>query len=276
MRAFLPVLVVAAMGCPADEKVDSGTPEPEPIAYNLAVTVTEALPTDPAVGPAVVPEGLCATLVDPSPVISGDDAIDLADGTTDASGMVTFSDITAKPTLGLLIQIDDCDGAKVDYVGIATNTGVLPATYANAKDGETVATNAFAIKGVSLEGMAMSATTAGYKGDLNNGGFLFGYTFDSSLMPVEGVTVSTDVGSPTYLYLDGDPTDGLFTTNISKDPKKPDLQVNAQTTPAGVFVVADAEIGQYQATDTAGKLTFESNLIGGFPGQAVVIAFIGM
>ncbi|MEO0606021.1 MAG: hypothetical protein AAF211_31625, partial [Myxococcota bacterium] len=103
MRVFLPLVALAAMGCPDDTDPktgetgeDTGEAPPPPLMYNIQASFLEAIPS--GLVPAPLAEGLCATLIDPTPVISGDDAIDLATGTLDAAGQVTFSDVTAKPT----------------------------------------------------------------------------------------------------------------------------------------------------------------------------------
>ncbi|MEN0067120.1 MAG: hypothetical protein AAGA48_33625 [Myxococcota bacterium] len=276
MRVFLPFLMLATTACTGDDdKDESGMVEEtgpaeetgqkkQPVTYSIQASVLDAVTQMP------VAEGLCAGLLDPTPVISGDDAVTLGTGTTDANGQVTFADITAKPTLGLLVQVDDCPDSTKDLVGIPTNTGVLPASYADAKDGETVQIPTFAIDVATIGGFAASAPAAGYKGDLTMGGFLFGFVLDGNNAPIGGATVSTETGSPTYLYVDADAKDGgLFASIKGKAPV-----ANTATDPlTGGFLVADADIGQYAAS--ADGFTFEPTLIGGFPGQAVVIAFIG-
>lgn len=283
MRVILPSLLVLGLTACAGDDTDDETPTGttaetgaaptgetgmvEPVVtYSLRATITEAVPADPAMGQAPIGEGLCAALLDPSPVITGGDAEVVGTGLTDANGQITFDGITAKPNLGFLIQVDDCPDSTEDVIGISTNTGVLAAVYADAMDGDTVDAPGFGLKTTTLAFWAAEITAAGYAGDLNAGGFLFGFTLDAAGAPYAGVVVDGGGAAAQQWYPDIDPADGLFETAEA---------LNTATSPAGLFITTDAEIGNFTATDNAGTLTFGSTLIGGFPGQAVAIGFIG-
>ncbi|MEO0606061.1 MAG: hypothetical protein AAF211_31825, partial [Myxococcota bacterium] len=118
--------------------------------------------------------------------------------------------------------------------------------------------------------------------DLSTGGFMMGYILDGSQdppLPVGGVTVTSNPAPETVFYLDpnagGDPTmDGGPFAEI--DPKAMMAVPNMASVPgSGVFLIPNAAIGNWSATDETGALAFEDILFGGFPGQVTIIAFFG-
>ncbi|MEM6930290.1 MAG: hypothetical protein AAF602_25350 [Myxococcota bacterium] len=285
MRVFLPLVALAAMGCPDDTDPktgetgeDTGEAPPPPLMYNIQASFLEAIPTN-GIAPAPLPEGLCATLIDPTPVISGDEAIDLATGTLDAAGQVTFTDIVDKPTLGLIVTVDDCPDSTDDIIGLPTSTGVLNASFADAKDGDTVEVTTFGLDTAIFQGFTLAATAASQGTiDLSMGGFMMGYTLEGTT-PVAGVTVTSNPAPETVFYLDpnsgGDPAmDGGPFAEIDAKTMMP-VPNMATVAGSGVFLIPNAAIGNWSATDETGALEFADILFGGFPGQVTIIAFFG-
>ncbi|MEM6927847.1 MAG: putative Ig domain-containing protein [Myxococcota bacterium] len=207
---------------------------------------------------------VCVELVDPTPVISGGVAIVLDSTTTGPNGDYRFDDVTAKPTLGLLMRLVDCN--STGQLGLPSSTLIEPDLYATLPDGALLAFGPVGMSVADVNGFASAASVAGYPGDLTQGGFLWGSTQDgTNFSPAGGVTVSCVNCMGSY-YVDTDPSDGLFTTMGV---------VNSETVAGvGIVVIPDAPIEQYTATSST--LTFPPLLIGGFPGEAVFAGFVGM
>jgi len=101
------------------------------------VNIKEALPgtlsdpqdPNPAVVQGQVPEGLCATLLNTEPVISGDEAVELGAAATDAGGNVVFDGISVKPALGFLVQVDIVAGASIGEYTATDTAETDPLTF---------------------------------------------------------------------------------------------------------------------------------------------------
>ncbi len=282
MRVFLPFVMVAAVGCTGDDDdketgddtgmemmPDDTAPPPPPLTYSIEAEFVELTVTAPEVTDTST---LCATLIDPTPILSNGDAIELAAGQFNAEGTVTFEGITAMPTIGMIISLDDCPDSTEDTIGIATSTGVLNAQYADAKDGSTVEVTAFGLPTTLFAGLTEAAAAIDDTVDLSAGGFMMGFALDgttSPALPVAGVTVSTNP-EPTVWYLDAAIDKAGF------GPFAGESGLNTETQPlVGAFLVPNAGIGAWSATDTSGTLAFGDVTFGGFPDQATVIAFLG-
>lgn len=299
MRALVPWALLAVMACTGDteDKTDTtdatdatdatdvtdgettGDTGKEVVMYNITASVVDASNLKPIIEP------LCGELLEITAVVldpeNGEFTV-LASATS-SKGEITFSDIDVKPDVPMLINLNDCkgkDAPKTPIVGISSNTGVLPASYKDAKNGETVSATAFVVTPTFLGGLQASLVAAGdTTTDLSKSGWLHGLALaaDGS-SPVAGVTVTCkgcddkktkEVDFPTY-YMDAVSADGLFTT-----ASKTGLDVNASTQAGvGVWVVPSAPVSNYSATDTNAKLTFPSQLGGSFPGSVIVTAFV--
>lgn len=280
MRVFLPFLMVATVGCTGDDEdketgeetgmVDDTAPPPPPLMYNVQASFLEAIPTM-GLTPAALAEGLCATLIDPTPVISGGDALDLATGTLDSAGQVTFENIEAKPTLGMIVTVDDCPDSTEDIINPATSTGILNATYADAKDGDTVPVTAFGMDPTVWAGFELAAAPVEFTAPM------MGYVLDGSgatPVPVAGVTIGSNPAPENIFYLDANTAVEGAGPFAELDNKMMPV-LNTETQAPGVFLIANAEIVEYSATDASGALEFGEILFGGFAGQLTVIAFFG-
>lgn len=290
MRALMPLALLAVMACDntTTDKTDttdatdttdvtdttpsgtSGDTGKKVELYNIAASITDA-----GTG-ALVTEPLCGELLEISEVVldpkKGELTV-LKTATSD-KGTITFTDIDIKPDIPMLINLNDCKGAKgKPVVGISSNTGVLPASYQDAKDGETVETSAFIVNPTYLAGLQASLAGVGNTTNLSKAGWLHGLALDSSFAPLPGVTVTCKACEdkknpfPTY-YIDGDPKVGGLLAGAGG--------IN-DSTQAGVgqWMVPGAPVSNYSATDTAKKpVTFSPQLGGSFPGSVIITAFI--
>lgn len=228
--------------------------------FSIEATAIDASTQAPAT------EGLCVDLLDPSPALLGEDPELLMSTTVGANGAILFEGVETESTLGLLVSVKDCD--TLNSVTFTSATGIPYPAIENLGDGDVLANQtAFVIPMTMLDGMQASAAAVGYTGDLETEGMLFGFTFDSTGTPVAGATVTCGTCGPTY-YLDGDSSDGLFSTGTT---------VNAATDATGGagFIIPAGPVGQYTAED-GGTHTWETQLNGSNPGAAAITAFFGM
>lgn len=211
-----------------------------------------------------VAEGLCVSVVDPTPALGGGEPLTLVSGTVGAGGVFSLADVSTTSTVGLLVDVRDCTGDTV----YPSATGISADDYAGLGEGDVLGDRvAFSIDAALRDGLAASATVAGYVGDLSADGYFFGFTLDTTGAPLGGVSVSCLGTCNATLYMDTDPADGLFTTGGA-----PNTATDA--TAGAVFVIGAAPIGQYSADD-GGAHTFGSQLNGSNPGIATITAFYG-
>lgn len=246
-------------GPPLSDTVDLTIDVVGPQPFDIAVNGVFAL--DPL---TPLPSGLCAELLDPTPTLQGMPANLVDTATVGPDGTFEFTDVSIRPLLGFLLSIDDCNGT--DELGIATMTSIPADLYVGTATGPVVSVDAFGLSTNGLLAMGVSAGTVGYTGDLTQGGFIMGYTLSSTspIVIAEGTVVSCG-GCTDFEVWYGDiyVVDGLFSTGYS---------VNTTTTAWGLFVIPDAEVQTYEAT---GSLEFDDLVMGGLPGSALVVTWVG-
>ncbi|MEM6926133.1 MAG: hypothetical protein AAF602_04350 [Myxococcota bacterium] len=262
--SLVPLAVFVAAGCTgAAPFTDSGPPSAGPPGIDVTGRARDVL--DVSGGSF---EGLCATLLDPTTrTVDGEmgaiDTVPLAD-----DGEFRFEDLTARPELGMVLAIDDCDD-NGGRTALPTVTGLPESRYAGLLDGDVVFARAWMMSPASLAALEQGARELGQEGVLTGGGFLVGFvtTADARPQPVGGVTVACrSCGPVAPWYLDDDAADGLF--GGASGP-------NAETDDGrGGFVVPAAPYGTWEATDTGGTLEFGSVVTGGTAGKVVVTGFV--
>ncbi len=250
---------------------DDGEP---PLSDAVSFTVEFARPSFDIDGTVVGIDGLpfagdlCVDLVDQTPVISGGTPITLGSATTSGGSTFRFDGVTARPTLGLHLQVRECTSSNV--LGLPGSTLVPPEDYGTLPEGATLDVAAFAMDPFQLSALATSATQLGFAGDLASGRFVYGIVLgpdNNGRDPVGGIQVGcASCTSSTFFYLDAELEDGLF--GAGSVP-------NTETTPElAAFVVADAQTGQYDAFDLAGVLTFDDRLLVAVPGEISYVVFL--
>jgi hypothetical protein len=275
--AFLSLAMLAA--CPADTDKTTGdtgttdtsdTTDTEPTTtppFDInGVALSLAAPTGAGLA------GVCVVLIDPSPALQGKPAEVIAGPvTTDANGAFSFEAVVPPSALGLLMGVNDCNEEPVDCAEGVTdslfsaNTGIQGSSFPT--DGSTLEQPAFAVDCATLAGFEASAPATGYTGDLSTDGFMVGFVWDPTPLPIGGATVTCDAcGDITTMYADTDAANfGLFAQ---------DEVANVATSPAsGLFVIPGAPISSYTAT--AAGYTFADQLNGSNPGSAVVTVMFG-
>jgi hypothetical protein len=247
----------------ADTDTDTDTDvEPEP--FNIEGTAID-LGSVLSTGAVPVADGLCVALIDPSPLITGGDAVTLSTIEIGAAGAFSFPDVVTDSVLGLLTTIDDCETATGDTV-YSSSTGI-PAPDGGFTGEDITGHTSFSIDANLLAGLAGSATAAGYATDLAADGFMFGFIQDATGAPVDGATVVCAAPACTVVfYMDAEPTDGLFTTGAAPNTA-------ASAAAGSAFLVPAAGIGNWVADDGGGH-TWPDQLNGSNPGSAVITALI--
>lgn len=215
---------------------------------------------------APVAEGLCVNVSDPTPAITGGEALVLAETTTAADGSYTLENVSTTSSLGLLIVVSDCEDAT-EHTVMPTATGIASSSYADLGDGDNLpGMTSYSINAALEAGVDGSLTAAGYMGDaIGVAGTFVGFVFDADGYPLSDATVTctTDETVLTY-YQDADAADGLFTTMGA-------VNTGTDATVGSLFWIPGAPISNYEADHASS--TFESQLAGSSPGTAVLIAF---
>ena len=232
----------------ADTDADSDTDTDADAGYSVSGTAIDFAARTPAA------DGLSVSFADPQPALTGGELAILATATTAGGGLFTVSGIEAKPALGAFLVVTGGDN-------MPTATGVATTAYADLADGDAITdVSAYVISNVLAGGVNDSAAPLGYTGDVLVDGLLMVLVRDNTGNPAIGATVTNSQGSMVY-YLDGDPTDGLFTTMGAP---------NTATDSSGIAVIPGGAIDTYEATSGA---QYGSQLGGTLPGLA---AFIGI
>ncbi len=301
MRALLPLLLLGACTGTEDDTTktgDTATPDKtgtdeetagetsdtgkkkkkDPVKFTVSGTAVSALNPE-----ALVPEGVCAVLIDPTDVLLGGDVTVLAATAVGANGAFSFADVSTTSTIGLLVQLtdDNCSTAPAKSVGISSNTGIVAADYEDLKDGDTLTTTAFLFDEAGLAAVAGSAAIAAQpaSADLTEGGWIYGFVLADSdpFTPQPGATVDCSLCSANeYFYLDG----GTAGKSLFDDGAG--ANYTSTQAPLGNFLVAGvpeegetggvAEQGLYAASAT-GVSFGDPVLIAGFAGAAVIIGY---
>lgn len=167
--------------------------------------VTQVRRADDVANPAG--SGLCAALYE-DPKQPKTPA--LASVPLGPKGALEISGIdTADTSLGLLLEIDDCDGKESDVLRSAA--AILPQHFDDLRLGEDYAHPVFVMTSEYEAAIRDGLETLGAP-LAKDQGFVFGFVRDADGTPIDGATVSIDKGAgplPTY-YADTDASDGLF------------------------------------------------------------------
>lgn len=238
-----------------DGDTDTDTEAPARLATVSGTTLELLSPTTKA------PEGLCARAVEPTQALDGGDLTLLGESTVGADGSYSISDIDLdEARLAIFIVITDCDGSNT--VSFPTGTGIASETYENLEAGAELTRDAFWMSAQSntfINGSLAGAGSTKTSAD----GIVLMFVTDKDSNPLPGATVSCNGDGCDELeayYLDGDPSDGLFTTGET---------VNAATV-AGLAVMPGAPVANYTAA--AEGRTFSTSLFGSIPGLAAATA----
>ncbi|MEN0065417.1 MAG: Ig-like domain-containing protein [Myxococcota bacterium] len=216
----------------------------------------------------LIPEGICVDLIDPTPLVTGDDPLLINSTVVGPEGTLAVGGTSSLPVLGLHVRLHDgCSTAPSGVLGVPSNTLLIPAVYAGDLRPPQVD-----VTGISVEffdDLNASAAALGDPSDLDNDAFVFGTVVSNERppMPLPNVDVLC-AGCPddTVYYLDADPND-RFGSGMSPNPRTGTL---------GMFVIPNAVASQYLADQrTADPLDLDPVLVAPIQREATIIQFIG-
>lgn len=228
--------------------------------------------------PAAAADGLCATAIDPSPVLAGQPPNDIASGQVCDDGAFAIYNLGDAPAVGMFVVIDDCKPDAADTAAVEQDTvlqsanGVKSSDVAGLGPGDVYVMDSVTGKGdltylTRTYQPTLEAQLIGYSGSLDTDGFLGGRLLDASLAPVVGASIDCSTCSLlTASYQDADDTDGLFETGGAP---------NTATTADGDgrYFLPGAGVSTYEIED-GGTHSWEPTLLGSLPGYAVFSNFI--
>ena len=284
-------LCVLGIGCwgrgieyKSDGALDTGAPEtvacgeqPEEITGWSIRGVAVDLET---LQPASLADGLCATAIDPSPVLAGSDPTDLAVGQVCDDGAFAIYNLGDAPAVGMFVVIDDCEPSADDTADtvqdlvLQSANGVKSDDVAGLEAGDEYVMNSEEGKGdltylTRTYQAVLEAELVAYTGSLDADGFLGGRLLDASLQSVAGATIDCSTcGELTPSYQDADASDGRFET--AGEPNAASL-VEADSR----FFLPGAGVSTYEVQD-GGAHSWEPTLLGSLPGYAVFSNFIAL
>ncbi len=281
-----------------DTSVDTGETDGacSGTGFSVAGTAIDLESGEPAA------EGLCASIMDPTPTLAGGEPAVLGTSVIEVGGTFEICNIVTSSAIGILMVVDDC--ASGESGGLDTDTDApdtdvpdtdgpdtdLPDTDAPdtdlPPDGDAVIAVATGIgredyqelgAGDSLtERVAYSITTPyatainadfaeeGSETNLDDGA-LVGF-IRSNEEPIDGgvVTCVSTNCTPTVYYADTNPVDGLFTTDDA-------LNTSAIAAAGSLYMIPGAEIKTYIAE--ADGYEFQSRLAGSIAGFVVFVTW---
>lgn len=228
--------------------------------------------------PAAAADGLCATAIDPSPVLAGQPPNDIASGQVCDDGAFAIYNLGEAPAVGMFVVIDDCKPGEGDTASaeqddvLQSANGVKSSDVAGLGAGDVYVMDSVTGKGdltylTRTYQPTLEAQLVNYSGSLDTDGFLGGRLLAADLTPVAGATIDCSTcGELTASYQDGDDTDGLFETGGA---------ANTATTSDGDgrYFLPGAGVSTYEVSD-GGTHTWEPTLLGSLPGYAVFSNFI--
>ncbi len=207
---------------------------------------------------------LCVSAIDPTPAVTGGEPTILVASTMCEDGSFTLAGIEEIPAIGIMVQLEDCNGEGTVMRSV---TGVSADLFEGYGPGDT-------LSGVEARSLSTDTRDAwhaelegnGYGFDLGVDGFLAGYALDSAEAPVGGATVTCGSCSdrPTW-YADGDDADGSFSSGGT-------AHTTSQVDGGGFFIVPAARITTYTCSDDSHD--WEGTLLGSLEGYGVFIRFI--
>jgi len=238
---------------------DTAPPPPAPPpTYALHVSFVEPSRSGP---PVPLAAGLCADLVDPTPV----GEYEPRTGVLDAQGQVTFTDIYSMPSRGWLLSVDECRGATTDRYRV-TATLVPSSAYGHVDDGETIEVIGYGATNQDFDEITAAVEARFPKLD-DPFGFVLGFVRDGAGRSIAGVVVTSPGGPTPVLYFDDDPSDS--------GPFAQGDELAQATSTSGAFVAPSAEVGTWSATHASGAFVFEDQFFGSFPGVVTVFELVG-
>jgi hypothetical protein len=253
-------------------------------------------------GPVPMGEGLCVSIADPGPVVTGTgDLSILGTGLTDATGSFSVADVTVideagapVSSLGLVTVVSDCPGGDdpVDDGDTAmdtgdtgeeeppaptastmypSGTGISSDDYLAAADGDTLSVNTFGISNTYMTlidtGLVLAGHSTTFDGFSAAGG-IYGWLNDTDNNPIAGGSVTCSGDCPAFYQVDTPGGAGLF-ANVEPSG----IETATETGSAGVFVMPGAPVTTYTAA--AEGYTFEPATLGSLPGLALIVALYG-
>jgi hypothetical protein len=215
--------------------------------------------------------GLCVSAVDPSPVFIGQPPDILRTATVNADGTFALVGIETDSSLGVLMLVDDCEGAAEDTV-FPTASGVAVEDYASLGDGDIVEgrRDAWSISQTFRATLDADLAAAGAT-EFFADGVLMGAVALADDTPIAGAVVkcvATSCTQPAVFYADEDwDTDGIFKTGGTNN-----AETIAGDTARALYFSPGANIQSYSADD-GGAHSFTSRTAGSFAGWAVYVTF---
>jgi hypothetical protein len=256
---LLALASVLSLGCGDDDPSDdTNTDDTDTDIPETTITINGTAVDLASQVPAA--EGLCAAIIDPTPAVTGGDAITVVETTVGAGGAFTAEKIPTTPPFGMFAQVGDCEGAEATVW--TSLTGMLAPQYQNLNDGDSLDVTAFSISLEMLAGIEASLDAVGEDRSAQEAGAMVGWVFDSAGNPIAGATVSCGDDCGPFYYFDQDSADGLFSTAGA---------ANAATDASGMLIMLDPPTANYAAA--ADGYEFDGFLFGGNPGFATFAAF---
>lgn len=235
---------------------DSGT-SAGPMGFALGGLAVDLFTGDPYM-PA---EGaVCVSIVDPvQSNMNGEIAI-LASSTVETDGKWFVDGIMAPQETGLIVLVHDCDNSGT--LVLPSGSGVGGDRYKDlGPGGMFMGFNAWVLTAEKVTVTDDSLLMAGASGTIAADGAVIGYVLDANMQPVPGATVSCDSCSEVF-YGDDMHDDGIFSSMGN---------VNAETSPTGLFVIPSGPIGEYSVSHPS--LNYDPLMLGTFPGMSLTVLF---
>lgn len=222
-------------------------------------------PTRDAQTGGTVAPGLCVYAVDPTPALTGGSPTVLATATVCDDGSYVVGPIADVPTIGMFVEVDDCEGA--DDTVMLTATGISPKQLDGLGAGDTLMIEALSASTswVATEGTDLARL--GWSGDLATDGYMAGIVEDAQAAPVGGATVSAG-GTDEIYYEDADASDGIYGADTTRN-------TSTSADAGGMFMIPAAPIFSYSCDD-GGAHSWDATLLGSLPGYAVYIRFTAL
>ena len=261
------LVLTILLACGEEDDTELGTDDSSPEVLDDTGEV-EVVPSFTVHGAAIdfmtrepVAAGLCVDIVDPTGTLVSGDAADLevlSSAVVEEGGTFAVADVQTESEVGLFIVLRDCAD---EGVHMPTATGIEVGAYADVEDGGSIAVTGLVFPLVMVD-QAIDPSLAGIAEEsVKVTGFMTSFVLNAGV-PVEGAVVEGQ--DALVLYLDADPTDGVFTTAG---------EMNTATSAAagGTVMVPAAPLTTYTCTHETD--TFGAQVFGSMPGLATVMAF---
>lgn len=210
--------------------------------FSVSGTAIDLMSASPAA------EGLSVAIADPTPALAGGELDILGTSTTAADGTFTVTGVETTATLGLFMVVSGGDNMN-------TATGIAASEYSSLGDGDAITgKSAYVVSNTMQVGIDQSAALLGYAGTIATDGVVFIAIRDASGNPVDGAVVSCgDCGASIY-YMDGDSSDGLFTTGGAPNEGTVAAAGALAVVPAGPIATYEASTSTLYGGQLTGSL----------------------